>query len=88
MEVRTPGPANLSQLRSTVSGLNLGDVGLQEFGARGCGADPPARAGRGAATQRAVAAVRGALETVAPAPASCASRRSATASRRSCSAAG
>ena len=33
MEVRTPGPANLGQLRSAVAGLGLGDVGAQEFGA-------------------------------------------------------
>lgn len=32
MEVRTPGPANLSELRSTLGGLGLGEVQLQEFG--------------------------------------------------------
>jgi preprotein translocase SecF subunit len=66
MEVRTPGPANLSQLRSTVSGLNLGDVGLQEFGQADAVLIRLPAQGEEAATQRAVAAVRGALETVAP----------------------
>ena len=32
MEVRTPGPANLPQLRRKLSGLGLGEVALQEFG--------------------------------------------------------
>lgn len=32
MEVRTPGPANISQMRSDLSGLGLGEVSLQEFG--------------------------------------------------------
>jgi preprotein translocase SecF subunit len=66
MEVRTPGPANLAQLRSAASALNLGDVGLQEFGA----ADTvlirlPVQADE-AGTQRAVNAVRSALEQAAP----------------------
>lgn len=66
MELRTPEPANLSALRGATSGLGLGDVGLQEFG------DPhtvlvrlPVQ-GDEAGTQRAVAAVRGAAEQVAP----------------------
>lgn len=33
MEVRTPGPADLARMRSTLSGLGLGEVALQEFGA-------------------------------------------------------
>jgi SecD/SecF fusion protein len=66
MEVRTPGPANLGQLRATVGGLNLGDVGLQEFGS----ADAvlirlPVQADE-AGTQRAVNQVRAALEQAAP----------------------
>jgi len=66
MEVRTPGPANLGQLRSTLGGLGLGDVGAQEFGQ----ADAvlirlPVQADE-AGTQRAVVAVRGALESAAP----------------------
>ncbi len=32
IEIRTPGPANIAELRSTVGGLALGDVELQEFG--------------------------------------------------------
>jgi SecD/SecF fusion protein len=66
MELRTPEPANLAALRGATSGLGLGDVGLQEFG------DPhtvlvrlPVQ-GDEAGTQRAVAAVRGAAEQVAP----------------------
>lgn len=32
MELRTPGPADLGSLRGAASGLNLGDVGVQQFG--------------------------------------------------------
>ncbi|WP_114393094.1 protein translocase subunit SecD [Oleisolibacter albus] len=32
MEVRTPQPANFDQLRTTIEGLNVGPVSLQEFG--------------------------------------------------------
>ncbi|MEQ8397142.1 protein translocase subunit SecF [Thalassobaculum sp.] len=32
MEVRTPGVADISAMRSTLNSLNLGDVSLQEFG--------------------------------------------------------
>jgi preprotein translocase subunit SecF len=32
IEIRTDGPANLSQLRETLGGLELGEVQLQEFG--------------------------------------------------------
>lgn len=32
IEVGTPGPADISQMRSALSGLNLGEVALQEFG--------------------------------------------------------
>lgn len=32
MEVRTAAPANISQMRSDLSGLGLGEVSLQEFG--------------------------------------------------------
>ena len=32
MEVRTPAPTDLGALRGTVSALNLGDVGIQQFG--------------------------------------------------------
>ena len=33
IEVRTDGPADLSGMRSTLSGLGVGEIGLQEFGA-------------------------------------------------------
>jgi len=33
LDVRTEGPADLASMRSTLSGLGLGDVALQEFGA-------------------------------------------------------
>ena len=32
LEIRTPEPANISELRSTLGGLDLGEVQLQEFG--------------------------------------------------------
>ena len=32
IEVRSPGPANLGEMRSKIGELNLGDVALQEFG--------------------------------------------------------
>lgn len=32
LEIRTPGPADLSELRRTLGGLDLGEVQLQEFG--------------------------------------------------------
>ena len=32
MQIKTPGPANISELRDTVTGLGLGDVQIQEFG--------------------------------------------------------
>ena len=66
MEVRTPGPADLAKLRSTVSGLNLGDVGLQQFGdAETVLVRLPVQSDEGG-TQAAVNAVRGAIEQVAP----------------------
>ncbi|MBD0271362.1 MAG: protein translocase subunit SecD [Acetobacteraceae bacterium] len=66
MELRTPGPADLGRLRSAVSGLNLGDVGLQEFGdASTVLVRLPAQADE-AGTQNAVNAVRNVAEGVAP----------------------
>jgi SecD/SecF fusion protein len=66
MEVRTPGPGDIGALRAAVGGLNLGDATLLQFG------DPstfalrlPAQGDEGA-VQRAVTAVRTALEQVAP----------------------
>jgi SecD/SecF fusion protein len=66
MEVRTPGPADLAQIRGAVGGLGLGDVGVQEFGSPDTVLVrlPVQDAEEG--TQRAVSAVRGALEQVAP----------------------
>jgi preprotein translocase SecF subunit len=66
MEARTPGPADLGQLRSAVAGLNLGDVGIQEFGDASTVLIRLPVQGEEGATQQAVSRVRGALETVAP----------------------
>ncbi len=66
MEVRTPGPADLARLRSTVGGLGLGDVGLQEFGDASTVLVRLPVQGDEAGTQGAVNAVRGALEQAAP----------------------
>ncbi len=66
MEVRTPGTANLGQLRATVSGLNLGAVGLQEVGAPDTVLIRLPAQGEEQQTQRAVNQVRTALEQVAP----------------------
>ncbi|MBX6742389.1 MAG: protein translocase subunit SecD [Acetobacteraceae bacterium] len=66
MEVRTPEAANLALLRSTVSGLNLGDVGLQQFGdASTVLIRLPVQGGE-EGTQQAVNKVRNALEQVTP----------------------
>ncbi|WP_149537950.1 protein translocase subunit SecD [Siccirubricoccus phaeus] len=66
MEVRTPEAADLAQIRSAVSGLNLGDVGVQEFGSADTVLVKLPVQGDEAGTQRAVNAVRGTLEQVAP----------------------
>ncbi len=66
MELRTPGPADLARLRGAVSGLNLGDVGLQEFGDASTVLVRLPAQGDEAGTQGAVNAVRGAAEAVAP----------------------
>ena len=66
MEVRTPGPADLGQLRAAASNLGLGEVGIQEFGdASTVLIRLPVQAEEGG-TQAAVSAVRNALEQVAP----------------------
>src|SRR5262249_44337903 len=63
MEVQSKsGPANLAQMRTTLQGLNLGEVQLQQFG----NADTvlirvPQQPGGETAQQEAVAKVRGAL---------------------------
>jgi SecD/SecF fusion protein len=66
MEVRTPQAADLARVRGAVSALNLGDVGVQEFGSP----DQllvrlPVQADE-AGTQRAVNAVRASLEATTP----------------------
>jgi protein-export membrane protein SecD/preprotein translocase SecF subunit len=66
MEVRTPGPANLAQLRGSVSALNFGDVGIQEFGQADTVLIRLPAQGEEARTQQAVAQVRAALDQVAP----------------------
>jgi preprotein translocase subunit SecD/preprotein translocase subunit SecF len=66
MEARTPGPADLGGLRGAVSGLGLGDVGIQEFGDASTVLIRLPVQGEEAATQQAVSRVRGALESVAP----------------------
>lgn len=66
MEIRTPGPGDISVLRGAVGGLGLGDATLLQFG------DPatfalrlPAQGDEGG-VQRAVTAVREAFEKAAP----------------------
>ncbi|HEY8613308.1 MAG TPA: protein translocase subunit SecF [Roseomonas sp.] len=66
MEARTPGAADLGRLRGAVSGLNLGDVGIQEFGDASTVLIRLPVQGEEAATQQAVSRVRGALEQAAP----------------------
>ncbi|WP_338661726.1 protein translocase subunit SecF [Pararoseomonas sp. SCSIO 73927] len=66
MEARTPGPADLGRLRAAVSGLNVGDVGLQQFGDADTVLIRLPVQGEEAATQQAVSRVRGALEGAAP----------------------
>ncbi|TCZ55388.1 protein translocase subunit SecD [Roseicella aquatilis] len=66
MEVRTPEAANLAALRAAVAGLDLGDVGLQQFGDESTVLVRLPAQGEEGATQAAVNAVRGAVEGVAP----------------------
>ncbi|WP_426959833.1 protein translocase subunit SecF [Muricoccus radiodurans] len=66
MEARTPGAADLGQLRTAVSNLNLGDVGIQEFGDASTVLIRLPVQGEEAATQQAVSRVRGALDQAAP----------------------
>ena len=66
MEVRTPGPADLPAIRTALSRLPFGDVGVQQFG------DPTTlllrlpTQGEETQTQAAVAATRSTIEEVAP----------------------
>ncbi|HEX3954493.1 MAG TPA: protein translocase subunit SecF, partial [Stellaceae bacterium] len=62
IEAKTPGPANLSQMRATLDSLHLGEASLQQFGAP----DDvlirlPQQPGGDAAQMKAVAAAREAL---------------------------
>jgi SecD/SecF fusion protein len=66
MEVRTPEPADLGALRGAVSALGLGDVGLQQFGGPDTVLVRLPVQDEEAGTQKAVAAVRNAVEKVAP----------------------
>jgi SecD/SecF fusion protein len=66
MEVRTPGPADLPRLRGAVSGLNVGDVGVQEFGSRDQLLIRLPVQDNEAGTQQAVNRVRAALEEATP----------------------
>ena len=66
MEVRTPGPADLSRLRGAVSALNVGDVGVQEFGSRDQLLIRLPVQNDEAGTQQAVNRVRTALEEATP----------------------
>ncbi|GGI98572.1 protein translocase subunit SecD [Neoroseomonas lacus] len=65
MEVRTPGPGDIGALRSAVSGLNLGDATILQFGDHSTYAIRLPAQGDEGAVQNAVNAVRGALENVA-----------------------
>ena len=65
MEIRTPGPGDISALRSAVSGLNLGDATILQFGDHSTFAVRLPAQGDEGAVQNAVNAVRGALENVA-----------------------
>jgi preprotein translocase subunit SecD/preprotein translocase subunit SecF len=66
MEVRTPGPADLGALRGAVSALDVGEVGIQQFGDASSVMIRLPTQGDEAGTQVAVNRVRGALEQVAP----------------------
>jgi preprotein translocase SecF subunit len=66
MEIRTPAEADLARLRSAASALNLGDVGLQQFGSPEAVLIRLPVQSDEAGTQRAVAAVRAALEAATP----------------------
>jgi preprotein translocase SecF subunit len=62
IDIKTPGSANLAEMRQVLGGLGLGDVSLQEFGAPdNVLIRMPKQAGGDAAQQAAVAKVRDAL---------------------------
>jgi preprotein translocase SecF subunit len=66
MEVRTAGPADLARIRAAAGALNVGDVGVQEFGSPDQLLIRLPVQGDEAGTQRAVNAMRGALEAASP----------------------
>ena len=66
MEVRTPAPADLATLRGAVSGLNLGDVGVQQFGDANTALVRMPAPPQEAQVQPAVNRVRQALEAASP----------------------
>ncbi|MFT8242786.1 protein translocase subunit SecF [Roseomonas sp. BN140053] len=66
MEARTPGPADIGQIRTALDRLGLGEAGVQEFGAPDSVLLRLPVQGEESATQQAVAKVRGALEQLAP----------------------
>jgi SecD/SecF fusion protein len=65
MEIRTPGPGDIGALRTAVSGLNLGDATILQFGDISTYAIRLPPQGDEGGVQNAVNAVRGALEQVA-----------------------
>ncbi len=66
MEARTPGPADLGAVRAAVSGLNLGDAGVQQFGDADTVLIRLPVQGEESGTQAAVNRVRAALDQLAP----------------------
>jgi SecD/SecF fusion protein len=66
MEVRTPTQADLARIRSALGGLNLGDAGVQEFGSPDTVLVRLPVQDVEEGTQKAVSAVRAALEELAP----------------------
>ena len=67
MEVRTPGPADFTQIRAGLTAAHVGNAGLQRFGAADQALirlDPPG--GGAAGTQELVTQVRQGLEQAAP----------------------
>jgi len=66
MEVRTPGPGDISVLRAATGGLGLGDVTILQFGDISTYAVRLPAQGDEGAVQRAVSQVRGALEQAVP----------------------
>ncbi len=66
MEVRTPGPANITALRVATNALGVGDVGLQQFGDENTLLIRVPAPAQEAQTQQVVSAIRAALEAAAP----------------------